>query len=142
MIRTFILYKMVDTCLDMFFDTIAVKLTPLDDIYSNGMMKHDLKWCIDKSNIKFIELYDGSLTISLMARLIIAKRKMISSYENTLESRIYEFLCALYTSGVRRFHTVTLIKMNLMRPAGSKVTQLYIANAPLRIVKYTPVPEK
>lgn len=113
MIRTFLLYKIIDVCLDSFFDDLDTKLTPLVDIYSDVMMINDLKWAVARSDLKFIELYEGSLTIILLSRIILAKRKMNMMYEPILTGRIYRYFDDRYTRGDTRFGDVIILRMNL-----------------------------
>lgn len=125
MIRTFLLYKIIDVCLDSFFDDLDSKLTPLVDIYSDVMMIMDLKWAVNRSDLKFIDLYDGSLTIVLLSRIILAKRKMNMRYESTLTNRIYRYLDDRYTRGDKHFGNVIILKLTKhVINSPTKITQL------------------
>ena len=113
MIRTLLLYKIIDLCLDSFFDDLDVKLTPLTDIYSDAMLVHDLKWVVTRSELKCIDIYRGSLTILLLARSIIVKRKMNMRYESILVDRIFRYFDDRYAMGDTRFCNAIIMKMSM-----------------------------
>lgn len=93
MLHSFILFKLIDKCLESFFDTIITNLTPLDKVLSEGDFIKALKVVIKNIGTGTNNIFVGEHEPMIyLAAILLAGNLNLNEYIPQFRLRILQFL--------------------------------------------------
>jgi hypothetical protein len=93
MLHSFIVFKLLEKCLESFFDTVITNLTPLDKVLSEGDFIKALKVVIRNIGIGTNKILVGdNEPMIYLAAILLAGNLNLNEYIPQLRLRIFQFL--------------------------------------------------
>lgn len=132
MIKALITYTLIDSCINMFANSLIATLNPITDIYPDSEMIADMKHAIKLHRILSIDVSHKSLVMMLIHITCLNKRMFPALYHQIVLNRMVQFLSERIKSGKMEFAGAVLIQPKFSTTYNDSIWARYGITEPVK----------